>query len=145
MTNGGKSMNKKILIGSIIATILLTIPISVAVDTDITIDDILLDNSDEIGASDEYKEIITSIDAWGAEGTIEVDVSGIGIFFHRVEIWADESIEITGIRRFHIFPVSFSSYTHHLIAPRRVILFHGGISPGQEQLHAIALGNIEWS
>jgi len=140
-------MNKKILIISLFVGILLIAPIITADNTNKNESNEVIKNP-EAKPVDRFKEVITIIGAYGEEGTLHCSSSGLGVFFHRVVISLDEGydngIEIRGLRRFLIIPITFEISVRHVVAQHCLILF-GGYGAGYEQLVAIALGNIEWS
>ena len=79
----------------------------------------------------------------GASYTVEK--SGGGIFFRYVEIWCEESFDISGYYLDSFIPRYFSVTVHHIVAPKCFVYFEGNHFPGLIGVHALALGNIEWS
>jgi len=105
------------------------------------------ENNNEIEPLDTRKEIFTKITAGGPEGYfVTVNKSGSGIFFRHVEIWCEDSFDISGYYFDSIIPKSFSNSVHHVVAPRCFLLYENLHIPGVgEMTYAFAIGNIEWS
>ena len=134
-------MNKKILIGSIIAVVILTIPVSTAIDIETVVDTKSSENF-EIETLDNNREIISYI--YGACYGIEFKDKGL---IRRVEIWAGDPtwIDIIGSKlpTFPPLEFGFQVTAHHVIVPR-FIGYSMYTHPTFRVVHGIALGNIEW-
>jgi hypothetical protein len=140
-------MRKGWIIGIIVLFISISVLTSVS-SKDISIsDDKILEDNPEIEPLDTYREILTKIHAIVPEGTLNGKITGFGILFRNVEIWSEDSFDISGFVFFPKFPIIryFDIDVNHIIAPRCCIYFEGGWQPGWEAVQAIAIGNIEWS
>ena len=96
----------------------------------------------EIGGADDYKEIITRINAWDV---MDVNIKGVYFIFRDVEIIAryGETFEIRGIKRPNGDGLFFREKVEYVRAP----LFFGFIltmPPKYSTARGIAFGNIEW-
>jgi hypothetical protein len=102
--------------------------------------------SNEIETLDTYREIFTKIHIGVTEGaSYTVKKSGMGILFRHVEIWCEESFDISGYYLDSIIPRYFSVTVHKIVAPKCFVYFEGNQFPGLIGIHALAIGNIEWS
>ena len=130
--------------GLVVGVILLFVgvalsPVITAVDNDKSID-----NSDEIGASDDYREIITFI-----EGSWYTDTELLfgNFYIGSIEMWGYQGEnEILGFKRFLGIP--FGPLFQEDVVYIKARLFIGVLTPmmqDYEIVRGIAFGNIEWS
>ncbi len=134
-------MNKKILILSLVAVAILTIPVSTAVDINTDGDNELRENTDIGTLDNNEKEIFSKIDG----SCLDSSFYGIGVFFN-VEIWATSNTWITIVGYTSLLPPR--SYTVHTGKYVKVPIFIGytfQVAPAAQTVHGIAFGDIEWS
>ena len=109
-------------------------------------DDKIFEENYEIKPLDIYREIFTKIHIGVPDGAAyTVKKSGGGIFFRHVEIWCEESFDISGYYLDLIIPRYFSVTVNRIVAPRCFVYFEGNQYPGLIGVHAFAIGDIEWS
>ena len=126
-------MNKKILIGSIIAVVILVL-VSSSSAVDVNYD------NNEIEPVDTTIEIISFISGFGYEYEYEGDI----IFLRNVSLF-DSERGFT-IRAFTINPLRlFHKEEANVIHANRFIGLILDVAPGIIMASGIALGNIEWS
>ena len=105
------------------------------------VDDELKDNSDEIGTSDDYKEIITFIYGDGEVKWVEHR----GLFRGALSInklpWGE--LYLFGIRRSNILLRLFSESIRYVYAPRFIGLTIN-LAFGHWIIYGFAFGDIEW-
>ncbi len=134
-------MNKKILIGSIIAVaILVLVSSSSAVDVDNNVDNVSRENLTTEPLDNNETEIISKIDG----SCLSSNFIGFGVF-RNVEILAgyDTWVHIVGYTSL----IPRRSYTEHSCNYVKAPIFIGytfQVSPGRQTVHGIAIGDIEW-
>jgi len=134
-------MNKKILLGSIIAVaILVLVSSSSAIDVKKDVGSVSRENLTTEPLDNNETEIISKIDG----SCLSSSFYGIGVFFD-VEISAgyDTWIQIIGITS--VLPKQ--SYTVHFGKYVKTPIFIGytfQVAPRAQTVHGIAIGDIEW-
>jgi len=109
-------------------------------------DDKILEDNCETEPLDIYREIFTKIHIGVPDGAAyTVKKSGGGIFFRHVEIWCEESFDISGYYLDLIIPRYFRVTVNRIVAPQCFVYFEGNQYPGLIGVHAFAIGDIEWS
>lgn len=137
---GAISIKKLILIGSIIVSIILIIPISIANDLEMPID-----NTKESSSSDEYEEIYTII-----HGSCHSRVINRWGFFRNVEMYAGQVQTSMTVRGKRLNGSEWEAFTGQEVRNIKSPCYFGLFKkisdmPCRYSVVGIAFGNIEWS